>query len=92
VRVRVFPDYTADPVWEDTGMVDLDRLPVSARLVTALRGWAREWEALVGAEVSRYAIVDEAALEAWQQRGPRLAQWLQRELGSDYLVEYVSFS
>ncbi|MDN5777829.1 MAG: hypothetical protein L0H96_13050 [Humibacillus sp.] len=41
IALRVFPDYAADPVWDETGMVDLNRLPLSDALVTALRGWAR---------------------------------------------------
>ncbi len=88
IRLRVFPDYTADPVWENTGMVDLDGLRLSDALVAALRRWAREWETLVGAEVARYEIVDAVAHEAWQRQGHRLTERLQSELGSAYSVQY----
>ena len=27
--LQVFPDYSADPVWDETGMADLDRLQVA---------------------------------------------------------------
>ena len=73
-------------------MVDLGTLPLTAGLVTALRAWALEWEALVGWEVARYAIVDESAHEVWQQRGRQLAERLQRELGRGYVVAYVPTS
>lgn len=43
IRLPVFPDYPADSVWKDTRMVDLDSLPLSDTVVTALRGWASEW-------------------------------------------------
>ena len=89
IRVRVFPDYAADPVWADTGMMDLDNLPVSVPLVTALRAWARDWETLMGVETSRYEIVDAVAEETWQRDGRRLARRLQTELGSTYRVEYT---
>ncbi|MEO6998690.1 MAG: hypothetical protein ABI112_11450 [Terracoccus sp.] len=87
VELRVFPDYAADPVWNDTRMVDLDSLPLSHALVTALRGWAREWEALVGVEVARYEIDDAVAHEAWQRQGRHLSRRLQSELGSTYSVQ-----
>lgn len=88
IRLQVFPDYGADPVWNETRMVALESLVVSDALVTALRGWAREWEALMGVEVARYEIVDVVAHEAWQGKGRRLAERLQRELGSAYSIEH----
>jgi hypothetical protein len=88
VALRVFPDYSADPVWADPGMVDLSRLPISERLRQQLREWARDWEDLMGVRDSRYAIADEAAHQDWQERGRHLAKRLQRELGDSYRVEY----
>lgn len=46
--LRVFPDYTADPVWGSEGMVDLDQLSISDRLRRDLREWARDWEDQLG--------------------------------------------
>lgn len=89
IRLRVFPDYAADPVWADTGMVDLDSLSISDDLVTALRAWARAWETLMGVEAARYEIDDVAAHETWQRQGRHLTLRLQRELGSTHRVEYV---
>ena len=86
--LRVFPDYSADPVWDDTGMADLDRLQVSDLLRSELRQWAREWEELMGVRTSRYAIVDSSGHSSWDEEGLRLAQRLQAELGDAYEVEY----
>ena len=86
--LRVFPDYCADPVWNDTGMADLDALQVSGWLQDELREWAREWEDLMGVRELRYAIVDERAHRVWQRRGRKLAQQLQADLGDAYRVEY----
>lgn len=89
--LRVFPDYSADPVWDDTGMAELSRLPLSDRLRGELRQWAREWEELMGVRDSRYAIVDEPGHQAWEERGRRLAERLQSELGNSYEVEYMQW-
>lgn len=86
--LRVFPDYGADPVWTDSGEADLPGLPIPARLRDELREWARDWEDLMGFRTARYSIVDESAHERWRQRGLRLAQQLQHDLGSSYRVEY----
>ena len=87
-RLRVFPDYGADPVWDDMGMAHLGELPLSDRLRAELRQWAAEWEELMGVRESRYAIVDEPGHTAWETQGRRLAERLQAELGNTYEVEY----
>lgn len=84
----MFPDYGADPVWADRGMVDLDALPVPEWLRADLRRWAREWEELMGVRESRYAVVDEPAHAVWEERGRRLADRLRAELGDAYDVVY----
>lgn len=86
--LRVFPDYSADPVWADDGMVDLDSLPISEGLRTDLRAWAREWERLIGVRESRFRIVDKAAYAAWVRLGRVLAARLRTELGSGFEVRF----
>lgn len=88
-HLRVCPDYTADPVWADDGMVVLESLPLTDDLVDRMRAWAREWERLLGLAEGRFAVVDETAYAAWLERGRGLAARLQRELGEAYDVEYV---
>ncbi len=84
-RLRVFPDYSADPVWADDGMVDLGRLPVSDRLRAELRAWAREWERLLGPQ---FEVREKDAYAAWLTVGRRHARHLQAELGPDWTVLY----
>lgn len=87
-RLRVFPDYCADPVWaDDGGMVDLDTLPISARLRDALRDWAREWERLLG---KKFVVREKDAYAAWLTAGRRLARDLERELGDGWSVDYTA--
>jgi len=86
--LRVFPDYSADPVWTDRGMVDLDELPITDRLRSQLRQWARDWEALMGVREARYAIADEPEHQVWLERGRDYARQLQRELGDSYVVAF----
>lgn len=85
---RVFPEYSADPVWDHEGMVDLDTLPITPALRDLLRAWNAEWEQLVGAAEGRYEIVDEAAHRRWQRAGRGLASRLQSELGGGVVVRY----
>ena len=45
----------------------------------------------MGVRDSRYAIVDEPGHQAWEERGRRLAERLQSELGNSYEVEYMQW-
>ncbi len=86
-HLRVFPDYAADPVWADDGMVDLDALPISDRLRGALRAWAREWERLLGPQ---FEVREKDAYAAWLAVGAKHARHLQAELGPSWVVEYTA--
>lgn len=83
--LRVFPDYTADPVWGPDGMVDLDTLDISDRLRHDLREWARDWEDQLGRD---FRIKEKDRYEAWRRRGRRLSEDLGRELAPDTDVRY----
>ena len=86
--LRVFPDYSADPVWDtQDAMVDLDTLGLSSRLVKALRAWAREWERLLG---PAFEVRDEEAHERWLSDGRRLAERLQEEVGPSAQVVFAA--
>ncbi|GMA41281.1 hypothetical protein [Mobilicoccus caccae] len=87
--LRVFPDYMADPVWNEEGaMVDTGHLPISNGLRIDLRTWRQEWEDLLGVAVSRYSIVDETAHQEWQARGRGLTKRLQDQLAGRATVIY----
>lgn len=83
--LRVFPDYSADPVWGTEGMVDLDSLPLSEDLRVRLREWARDWEEQMGRD---FQITDDARYAAWRHAGRSLAKNLARELGPDVEIRY----
>lgn len=85
---RVFPDYSADPVWADDGMVDLDTLDITQYLRDELRAWGLEWERLVGVRQARFRIVERDSHQRWIADGQRLADRLQKELGPDVVVDY----
>lgn len=86
--LRVFPDYGADPVWSDEGMVDLSSLAISDDLETELRRWNSEWESLVGTSSERFRIIDRSGREKWERLGRCLADRLQSELGVNFYVIY----
>ena len=85
---RVFPDYTADPVWAHDGMVDLDELPITDDLRDRLRQWNADWEELVGARTERFTIIDKDGHRRWIDEGRNLAHRLQRELGPGVEISY----
>ncbi|WP_404349898.1 hypothetical protein LG324_17045 [Phycicoccus jejuensis] len=83
--LRVYPDYTADPVWGSEGMVDLDQLSISDRLRRDLREWARDWEDQLGPD---FRIKERDRYEAWRRHGRLLSRDLARELGPEIEVRY----
>ncbi len=85
MTLRVFPDYFADPVWAEDGMVDLDGLEISDRLRRELRAWARRWEELMG---PGFECTDAAGYDEWKRRGRPLAGALQAELSGAVEVTY----
>ncbi len=85
MALRVLPDSSADPVWAEDAMVDLDDLQVSDRLRRELRAWARRWEELMG---PAFECTDAAGYAEWRRRGRPLAGALQAELGGAVEVVY----
>jgi hypothetical protein len=101
-RLRFFPDYGADPIWDADGrggMISLDELPLSDEARAEARRWSRRWEQLAWddqrAELSA-ANADDPGLdpvtdEAWaaiQREGRRVWQRLAHELGPEWLLEW----
>lgn len=79
-------DWNADPVWNKQGMVHLETLPLSRRLIAELLAWARRWEEL-NDRTSRARERD--SYSTWVTSGRRLSRDLQLELGPAYDVEYA---
>jgi hypothetical protein len=100
-RLRFFPDYGADPLWDaGTGsMISLDTLPVQPETREAIRRWSRRWEVLghqqMTADAYEAAMADtpadpvpEAQWRAIEDEGRKLCRQLQGELGSLYALEW----
>ena len=100
-QVRFFPDYGADPVWDRASgaMIDLDGLPVGPPTRLAVRAWRQRWEALASQQMRaddvEAAMASEAAEpvtdDEWgeiEREGQQLCAELQRELGSEWSVEW----
>ena len=100
-RLRFFPDYGADPVWDgsDGAMVDLDGLPVRSETRQALRAWRARWETLawqqMRADDLEAGMSDQPAVpvadDQWsevEREGQLLCAQLQQELGPDWIVDW----
>lgn len=100
-RVRFFPDYGADPVWDRSSgrMINLDRLPVAPETRRALRDWRERWELLAWQQMRTDDLEAGMASEPaepvsddqWsdlEHEGQQLSAQLQRELGSAWKVEW----
>lgn len=85
MRLRLMADYTADPVWTDEGMGDLEDLPISARLRKELREWAHEWKLILGPS---FEVREKDRYRRWTASGERHALHLEKELGPAFEVEY----
>jgi hypothetical protein len=86
------PDYQCYPLWEASpgavGNIDPATLPISRGLVAQLAEWAGLYDATLNIDdpVQSGFRSDEERL-AFIDAGNRLAEALQTELGSDYLVK-----
>ena len=94
VSLVLMADYLADPLWSGgphgvTGMVSLDRLPLSAELRTSLRAWAARYDALMS---SGYQWTSDAERLAWTADGRALLAPLINELGPGFNVSYREIS
>jgi hypothetical protein len=100
-HVRFFPDYGADPVWDGANgaMLDLDGLPLRRTTRLAVRAWRQRWEALAWQQMRADDVAAGMANEAaepvadakWREierEGQHLSAQLQRELGSEWSVEW----
>jgi hypothetical protein len=83
--VRIFCDYSADPVWaKDGGGCDLEDLPVSASLAARLRAWARRYER----KDSGLLVIDWDEGPAFTAEGLAIAKAVKAEL-PDWTVIYL---
>lgn len=88
----MLPDYGSYPTWRpgaDEYNIDPARLPISQGLADELNLWGDDYDAtLVQDDPLSSSFPDEAARNAFGQRGAELAHRLAVELGDSYRVEY----
>lgn len=90
MHVRLMADYASDGVWNSHGaMIDRNTLPISKDLDGAIGSWCRDFEAseLYLPAEDRTVPFD---IEAFNERGARLAVWLSRELPNWTIVHQPS--
>lgn len=78
-RIRLMPEYSAPPLWTESGPIDPDVLGLSEELCAAIRAWAHEWEHGGGQQSTE---------EEFVARGRDLAERIQHELGTDVAIDY----
>lgn len=82
-------DYTADPFWTADGAAldQLDRYPLSAETISALRAWAAMYGGLADHD---YEWPSREALADFDAEGRRLWTVVRAELGPEYEIGYHS--
>jgi hypothetical protein len=90
-RIELFCDYGADPLWArdsrgESGMVEIDSLPLSEALSRDLRAWAKSFMDITWPPDTR--VADQAMFRLHSQEGAELAARLRRELGDGVEVVY----
>ncbi|RBB31702.1 hypothetical protein DPV79_40645 [Burkholderia reimsis] len=90
-KIKVMADYQCHPLWDMSpgmyGDIDPNTLPISVELKQRLTDWAREFdETLDMVDPAKSGFKSEEAVAAFKSRGVQLADQLQKELGSDFIV------
>jgi hypothetical protein len=98
-RIKLMPDYEADPVWSDDPddpgcgcMIELEELPISAELRDRLRRWADAYELnddWMGVKPADSPWTPQFAAE-FEAEGRQLWLLLRAELGPTWRVAYFS--
>jgi hypothetical protein len=89
--IKLMADYQCFPLWEASpgvvGNVDPKDLPISSLLQQKLMAWAEKFDATLNMEDPANSGFDsELAAGEFRQEGEVLAQRLQEELGTAYVV------
>lgn len=90
-HIKLMADYDCHPLWDMTsgqyGDIPPDELPTSEKLQSLIKEWAAEYNETLDRENpanSRFA--SEKQEHEFKKQGTRIADSLQRELGTDYIV------
>lgn len=90
-KIKVTADYQCHPLWDMTpGMysdIDPNSLPISTELKKQFRDWALAFdETLDMNDPASSGFKSDEAAAAFKARGRQLAERLQLELGSEFVV------
>lgn len=89
--IKLMADYQCFPLWEASpgvvGNIDPQHLPISPPLKQKLMTWAAKFDATLNMnDPASSGFESERAANEFRQEGEALAQSLQEELGSAYVV------
>ncbi|MDC0834381.1 hypothetical protein POG22_15430 [Geitlerinema sp. CS-897] len=93
-KIKLMTDYGSFPLWGYGSLhynLSPKDLPLSEELKQALLEWAEVYDNTIDMDdpcSAGFQIKEEE--ERFEKRGLELWEWLQHELGEDYLVEYFS--
>jgi hypothetical protein len=86
------PDYQSYPTWRPGGEeynVDPEKLPISKALADELNAWGDEYDATLNLDdPASSGFPDDAAENAFAERGVDLARRLAAEVADRFRVEY----
>jgi hypothetical protein len=89
--IKLMADYQCFPLWEASsgvvGNIDPSDLPISLSLQQRLIVWAEKFDATLDMnDPARSGFASEQVADEFRQEGEVLAQSLQQELGTAYIV------
>lgn len=94
-EIKLMADYHCHPLWggepDHFGDISPEGLPISSDLQNSLADWAKRYDAILN--IDDPALSDFSSLEAKKlfiEDGYKLAERLQKELGSTYKIIYYS--
>ena len=89
--LKLMADYDSFPLWDaspnEFGNVDPERLPLSPQLKANLAEWARSFDKTLDRDdPMNSGFANPGEEEAFKTQGRALAERLQAELGSEFLI------
>ena len=92
-RIKLMPDYDCYPLWDmdDVGEFEPEELPLSVSTVERLLQWQDTYDGILNRDDPASSdFASEEDRVAFEQEGISLWQQLQKELGDEYEVFYMS--
>lgn len=92
-ELKLMADYHCHPIWETSsesfGDISPEDLPISVELKNRLREWAKRYDDILNInDPASSGFKNEKEEKSFIDTGYKLAECLQRELGSAYKITY----